>query len=454
MKKKLNTQDENILSTNPDLQSWIDQETDDKKSKIKETLEDENISDSVDFVLWEYPKDEEDLLKEVKRILCIAINKSKNPALSWTTIIQVDYKDNNNRRSDYAGIKKAFDTLLTNPDKKVILFDTIVNKISDYKKYKELASVFERNKDLFALMNQNKNFRFFWLGSCDFLNAIRMNDLFQEEKEETKKIKKEMREKLDQKVDGRMDNMKAMIIDRGFDVDKTVSQMSFNQKRWELGKALLKYDENLSTDEEDITEKNTELAFQKIIESEIGRFLHNRSNWADPNVTEYKEQLKCIFFDYKWDKPSNLVSFENHLINLLELQHPSFKNSKYTREHKLQWIIDIFGYISAKTLPEWTRFEWVFVDRDWTLYDNKAQKFNQNIIDMIKKYEQEWKKIIIRTWWNIEMKQKLLEEVWLDYKVESKTDYKWATVEIAIDNDNPEFMLQNAKIKAEKYIKV
>jgi len=61
----------------------------------------------------------------------------------------------------------------------------------------------------------------------------------------------------------------------------------------------LKYDENLATEEQDIIEENTELSFQKIIESEIGRFLHNRNNWANPNITEYKEQLKCIFFDYK-----------------------------------------------------------------------------------------------------------------------------------------------------------
>jgi len=107
----------------------------------------------------------------------------------------------------------------------------VVNKISDYKKYKELASVFESNKDILALMNQNKNFRFVGLTTCDFLNAIKMNDLFQEEKEETKKIKKEIHENLNQENDNRMENMQAMIIDRGFDINKTVSQMSFNQKR-------------------------------------------------------------------------------------------------------------------------------------------------------------------------------------------------------------------------------
>jgi len=60
----------------------------------------------------------------------------------------------------------------------------------------------------------------------------------------------------------------------------------------------LKYDENLATEEQDIVENNTELAFQKMVESEITRFLHNRSNWANQNITDYKEQLKCLFFDY------------------------------------------------------------------------------------------------------------------------------------------------------------
>ena len=146
------------------------------------------------------------------------------------------------------------------------------------------------------------------------------------------------------------------------------------------------------------------------------------------------------------------MDFENKLIDLLQIQHPSFK--LLPRTNNRQWIIDTYKYISTKLLPEWTRFEGVFVDRDWCIYDNKNLKFNQSVIDMVKKYEQEWKEITLWTQWNLEMKQKLLDEAGLNYKIQSKTDYKWWTVEIAIDNDSKEFLFANAKLKSEKHIQV
>lgn len=203
--------------------------------------------------------------------------------------------------------------------------------------------------------------------------------------------------------------------------------------------------------------EEAETAFQKIIEQEIIHFLHSfrykfnaakNLSYTDEDILEYYlNQLEDEKLELKDRMP-----FENRLINLLQIEHPSFK--LLPRKNNFQWIVDIYKYMSTKTLPEWTKFEGVFVDRDWTLYDNKNLKFNQNIIDMIKKYEKEWKEIIIRTQWNLEMKQKLLDEAKLPYVIKSKTDYKWATVEIAIDNDDPELLLANAKIKAEKYIKV
>mgnify|MGYP001811037303 CR=1 FL=1 len=172
------------------------------------------------------------------------------------------------------------------------------------------------------------------------------------------------------------------------------------------------------------------------MESEISRFLHDSKYWIalwDWSHLTNEEQLTYLFDLPEEKKNDKWIEFENRLTAMLQMQHSSFK--QLPRDKNLQRIVDMYKYSRTKGLPEWTRFEWVFVDRDWTLYDNKNLKFNQKIIDMIKDYEKQWKKIIIRTWWNLEMKQMLLDEAGLDYKIENKTDYKWWTVEIAIDNE-------------------
>lgn len=200
---------------------------------------------------------------------------------------------------------------------------------------------------------------------------------------------------------------------------------------------------------------DTEVAFQKIMESEISHFLHDAKYWIDRDKQQnmiYEEQLEYFFFHYQGEKTDKRLAFEERLISVLQMQHPSFK--LLPRENNLQWIVDMYKYSRMQTLPEWTRFEGVFVDWDGTLYDNKNLQFNQYVIDMIKEYEWQWKKIVIWTGWNLAMKQKLLDEAWLHYTIQNKSDYKWWTVEMTIDNDSEEFLLANAKIKTENHIKV
>lgn len=204
-----------------------------------------------------------------------------------------------------------------------------------------------------------------------------------------------------------------------------------------------------------LSDISSETSFQKLMSSEISHFLHDATYWTELWNGEQlinEKKLAYLFNLPEEKKNEKWIAFENKLISLLQLQHPSFK--LLPRKNNLQWIVDMYKYDCAQLLPEWTRFEWVFIDRDWCLYDNKNLKFNQNIIDMIRDYEKKWKKITIRTWWNLEMKQKLLDEIWLPYTIENKTDYKWWIVEIAIDNDSQEFLLANAKITSEKHIKV
>ena len=207
---------------------------------------------------------------------------------------------------------------------------------------------------------------------------------------------------------------------------------------------------------QELAEIESEVAFQKLMEWEISHFLHDAWHWLDDmgirNVP-YEEKLEfCFFKQPQEEKTEKRLEFENRLIALLQIQHPSFK--LLPRENNLQWIIDMYKYSRAQWLPEWTRFEGVYVDWDWCLYDNKNLKFNQKIIDMIKEWEAKWYVVTIRTWWNLQMKQTLLDEAGLKYKIQDKTDYKWWIVEVAIDNDSQELLLAKAKIKSETHIKV
>ncbi len=204
--------------------------------------------------------------------------------------------------------------------------------------------------------------------------------------------------------------------------------------------------QNINTSEE---------AFQNILEKEISSFLHDAKNWiSDTSIKEqsYESQLEYLLSQPDDIKSEKWIAFEDKLISLLQFQHPSYKS--VSRERNLGWIIETFKYIKAKELPEWTRYAWVFVDRDGTLYDNEKHAFNQHVLDLIKKYQQEGKKITIFTLGNIKIKQALLDASNINLKVESKIDYKWATVEIVIDDENEEKLYMNAKIKAENHIKI
>ena len=108
----------------------------------------------------------------------------------------------------------------------------------------------------------------------------------------------------------------------------------------------------------------------------------------------------------------------------------------------------------SREVPEWTYYEGVFVDRDGCLYDNYNLKINDDILDLIKDYEKQWMKVHIWTWWNLEKKQKILDAVGIPYTIESKTAYKWATVEVLVDNDTADIVYANTKIKSKTHVTV
>ncbi len=306
---------------------------------------------------------------------------------------------------DFKWIEKAFDIYTSNPDKKLILMSVMT--LEDIQKI-------QKDNDKLKFLLSQKNFRFLYLFDTQAFSD------FQKE--------------------------------TWFDFDKDIPN-------WLKPRPIKTFNPKIleSLFEEKLITVNTETEFQSIMANEITYFLHNRSNrdhmLDDPGLW-YEQDLPKLFNLPEDIKSKNRLAFEDKLITLLHLQHPSFK--LLPRKNNLQWIVDIFKYINTQLLHEWERFEGVFVDWDWCLYDNKKQQFNQNIIDMIIEYESQWKKIIIWSGWNLEMKQKLLDNhpQLSHYKIQSKTDYKWWTVEIAIDNDPQELLRANAKIKSENHIKV
>jgi hypothetical protein len=60
--------------------------------------------------------------------------------------------------------------------------DIVVKNLDDYKNYKSLSNVYEANKDKIQLMNQAANIRFLHFSSCDFMNTIKLNKFFKENK--------------------------------------------------------------------------------------------------------------------------------------------------------------------------------------------------------------------------------------------------------------------------------
>lgn len=493
-----NTVDENGEWTTSTL---VGQVTEDKKGNILAVLDTDSSDHTIEQLIdsWSiriYTWTDDNVKERLKEQLSeIDFSKLKN-----TNFVLAEFLENGGSRSDFLWIQAAFDIYTQEPEKNLVLMSVL-----------DIESIKKINRDnlnLEFLLNK-KNVKFLdllvsdgklleTLFEPDYLSSISFNfGIDNLDKEYELVIKEEFKRNnlknlkdvkcffLEWKYDSssQLQNFKSIdfilnelaaepdkkiIIFTTFHLENlnTILNRKSNEYKlllnnpnvrffriWEDIKKL----ENIFDKENNNTseEINTEVAFQNIMESEISRFLHDSKYWIalwDWSRLINEEQLPYLFDLPEEKKNDKWIEFESRLIAMLQMQHPSFK--QLPRDKNLQRIVDMYKYSRTKGLPEWTRFEGVFVDRDWTLYDNKNLKFNQKIIDMIKDYEKQWKKIIIRTWWNLEMKQKLLDEIWLDYKIENKTDYKWWTVEIAIDNDPQEFLLANAKIKSETHIKV
>jgi len=366
-----------------------------QREVLTQTMLKINAFNSITIYTWT-----SDNVKKIIKEKLLEIDCTK---LEDVNFILAELPEEGTNMDKFAGIEKAFDMYIKDPEKKIILMSVL--SLEDMKKYNK------GNSKLKFLLSQ-KNIRFLYLFDPTAFSEFQKDTWF--DLEDEKAI-----ETIKPRPIGTFD---AKILEVIFDISK---------------------------------QPEDEEGFQELIEREIVTFLHdtsNRRNMADVDGQSHEEQLPKLFNLPNEKKSQKRLAFENRLITILQIQHPSFVN--YPREKNLQWIVDVYKYMCTKPLPEWTRYEGVFVDRDGCLYDNKTFKFNQIVINMMRRYEKEWKKITIRTQWNLETKQKLLDIAGLNYKIESKTNYKWATVEITIDNDPAERLETNARIKTENHIRI
>ncbi len=162
-------------------------------------------------------------------------------------------------------------------------------------------------------------------------------------------------------------------------------------------------------------------------------------------------------------------------IPIEKLYHPETANEKYKAKHVIEETQKYFPWLDTKEkaldyithvkldIPEvmkWERIEWVYVDIDWTLIEyvpiwsvlEWKQELRQEVVNLLKNYEQDGKKIIIWTGWNVLEKEKYLRTLGITRPVVSKYDYTGATAEIVVDDtDRWAFILQS-RIFPEIYI--
>ena len=152
------------------------------------------------------------------------------------------------------------------------------------------------------------------------------------------------------------------------------------------------------------------------------------------------------------EKSEKQTKLENEMLELLQLQHPEY--ATLARDEKLEKIIAFFQLADAIVLPEGTRFDGVFVDRDGTLYDTDTKKIKEETLKIIKDFQTQGEKVTVRTLGDVQRVQEILQQAGIALPVKSKTEFKGGTVGIAIDDLSEEELFHTIKVKSERHIQV
>jgi len=174
-----------------------------------------------------------------------------------------------------------------------------------------------------------------------------------------------------------------------------------------------------------------------IVEKWVGEILHvlkHLSNYYEPSENEQDrvESIKSIankHFPWLWDNWKKLIDYVTKEKFNMPLVRP------------------------GEALPG------VWFDCDWTLLtypegDWSEQSLNPKVVALMKQFEEEWKEITVWTWWDVEEKERLLKEHWINYTVVSKRDYTWWIADVVVDDLDMTMFVWQTKIFPKKFIQV
>jgi len=94
----------------------------------------------------------------------------------------------------------------------------------------------------------------------------------------------------------------------------------------------------------------------------------------------------------------------------------------------------------------------VFCDIQGTLLDYNAEKINEDVLEMFKKYEKQGKRIHLWTGGDTEEFSEKIAGLGMKWRVISKYDFRNKTVEIAIDDIPEKKLFDDYKIKAQTFV--
>lgn len=189
------------------------------------------------------------------------------------------------------------------------------------------------------------------------------------------------------------------------------------------------------------------------------------------------EELSAVNFnditiDLVWEEGKKRIWRFRHQLQRKNNPYDMNEDEKIERLMKVQkffpWLetfekaMDYILHVDLD-LPEvmkWQKIEWVYVDVDGTLIEyvginsgkEWTQQLRKEVVELLKKYEAEWKEIIIWTGWDVELKKKHLRSLWITRPIVSKYDYAGVTAEIVVDDTDQNSFITQSKIYPETYI--
>ncbi len=416
-----------------------------------------------------------------------------NRELDGAHLILCERRDEQWLRTSLSWLDVAYELMQKDPKAKIIIPTTF--KVPDSI---EAAAERQNKKDIFTLLSSNPHIKFIQMTKpivafFNDINAISFSDELKFDSlhfgKNAQFVKSMLKGLIDKKVviNSELNDAHIIVpdgIDEGdenpfFSLAEATELLNSNPKTKIIITSTLM----------DVIEKSAEQAKQtdelKLLQSSPNvRFIDLAGE-----LTQWDE------ISFKWDKKDSKVTNEeildatynitkSHLFIIRHsLQSQKVKDPYHPADEREQRYVDEAFELTKKYFPgldtvtkmldyvmhipvdipepmKWKRIEGAYVDVDGTLIEyvpigsdkEGKQELRPEVVGLLKKYEQEWKEIIIWTGWDVKKKEKRLRELGITWPVVSKYDYAGATAEIVVDDTDKGAFVMQSKILPETYI--